>query len=74
MSQVPTPIELLELDIDTRIADLWQEMAEVEEWSVEAVSAFMRAAYGKGYTDALVEGATGKLCTDHGYKVPSKRR
>ena len=36
-------------------------------------SAFMRAAYGKGYCDALTEDAPGALCLDHGYEVPRRR-
>jgi hypothetical protein len=33
----------------------------------------MRAAYGKGYCDALTEDAPGALCEEHGYKVPERR-
>jgi hypothetical protein len=33
----------------------------------------MRAAYGKGYCDALTEDAPGSLCLDHGYEVPTRR-
>ena len=32
----------------------------------------MRAAYGKGYCDALTEDAPGSLCADHGYRVPQR--
>ena len=32
-------IELLELDIDLRLTDLWREAAEVDEWSLEVVAA-----------------------------------
>ena len=55
MASDPTRIELLELDIDVRLADLWAEASEVGEWNLEVVAAFMRAAYGKGYCDALTE-------------------
>ena len=55
-------IDLLELDIDLRLADLWREAAEVDEWNLEVVAAFMRAAYGKGYCDALTEETPGALC------------
>ena len=34
----------------------------IGEWSLEVVAAFMRAAYGKGYCDALTEDAPGSLC------------
>jgi len=66
----PTRIELLELDIDLRLADLWQEAAEVDNWSLDVVAAFLRAAYGKGYCEALTEDSPGSLCADHGYRVP----
>jgi hypothetical protein len=73
MANGPSRIDLLELDIDLRLADLWREAAEIEEWSIEVVAAFMRAAYGKGYCDALTEDAPGSLCVDHGYRVPGRR-
>ena len=74
MRKRPSRIELLELDIDLRLADLWGEASEVSEWSLEVVAAFMRAAYGKGYCDALTEDAPGTLCRDHGYKIPARNR
>ena len=70
----PTRIDLLELDIDLRLADLWREAADVNEWNLEVVSAFMRAAYGKGYCDAFTEDSPGSLCHDHGYEIPGQRR
>ncbi len=69
----PTRIDLLELDIDLRLTDLWREAGEVAEWNLEVVSAFMRAAYGKGYCDALTEDDPGSLCHDHGYRIPGRR-
>ena len=73
MSSSPTRIDLLELDIDLRLADLWREASGISEWSLDVVAAFMRAAYGKGYCDALTEDAPGSLCLDHGYEVPHRR-
>ena len=73
MANGPSRIDLLELDIDLRLADLWREAAEIDDWSIEVVAAFMRAAYGKGYCDALTEDAPGSLCVDHGYRVPGRR-
>lgn len=69
----PGRVELLELDIDIRLADLWKEMDDVAEWDLVSVAIFMRAAYGKGYSDALKDdtaGNRGELCSDHGYKIP----
>src|SRR5258705_257158 len=72
MLKKPSRIDLLELDIDLRLADLWREAGEISEWNLEVVAAFMRAAYGKGYCDALTEEAPGSLCHDHGYRVPGR--
>ena len=73
MQKTPTRIDLLELDIDLRLADLWREAADIGEWNLEVVAAFMRAAYGKGYCDALTEDAPGSLCHEHGYRIPERR-
>ena len=74
MAKRPTRIELLELDIDLRLSDLWSEACGVSEWNLEVVSAFLRAAYGKGYCDALTEERPGSLCQEHGYRVPARRQ
>jgi hypothetical protein len=73
MAKRPSRIDLLELDIDMRLMDLWREAGDVSEWSLEIVAAFMRAAYGKGYCDALTEDQPGSLCEEHGYRIPSRR-
>src|SRR6476469_1680086 len=73
MAKHPTRIDLLELDIDLRLADLWREASEIDDWNIEVVAAFMRAAYGKGYCDALTEDSPGSLCEEHGYRVPMRR-
>jgi hypothetical protein len=73
MAKRPTRIELLELDIDLRLSDLWREAAEIGEWNLEVVAAFIRAAYGKGYCDALTEDSPGRLCEEHGYRIPSRQ-
>jgi len=69
----PSRIDLLELDIDLRLVDLWREAADVSDWSLEIVAAFIRAAYGKGYCDALTEESPGFLCLGHGYRMPDRR-
>jgi hypothetical protein len=68
----PTRIDLLELDIDLRLTDLWREAVDVTDWNLEVVAAFIRAAYGKGYCDALTEESPGALCLDHGYRMPER--
>jgi hypothetical protein len=73
MKPRPSRIDLLELDIDLRLTDLWREAADVSEWNLEVAAAFMRAAYGKGYCDALTEENPGALCDEHGYRVPGRR-
>jgi hypothetical protein len=72
-SRRPTRIDLLELDIDVRLADLWREATEITDWNLDVMAAFIRAAYGKGYCDALTEDAPGSLCHDHGYRIPDRR-
>lgn len=37
------------------------------------VATFMRAAYGKGYMDALAEAKPGEMLSEHGYKVPKRK-
>jgi len=73
MNEQPTRVDLLELDIDLRLADLWREACDVSEWNLDVVAAIMRAAYGKGYCDALTEDSPGALCQEHGYRVPDRR-
>ena len=72
MTARPSRLDLLELDIDLRLADLWREADEISDLSLEVLAAFMRAAYGKGYCDALTEEAPGSLCAEHGYRVPGR--
>ena len=73
MPRRPSRIELLELDIDLRLTDLWVEASDLDNWNLEVVAALMRAAYGKGYCDALTEDEPGSLCRDHGYVVPDRK-
>ena len=73
VAKQPSRIDLLELDIDLRLTDLWREACEISEWNLDVVAAFMRAAYGKGYCDALTEESPGSLCHEHGYRVPPRR-
>jgi hypothetical protein len=73
VSSAPTRIDLLELDIDLRLSDLWREALDVSDWNLEVVAAFIRAAYGKGYCDALTEESPGALCLEHGYRMPERR-
>jgi hypothetical protein len=73
MAKHPSRIELLELDIDLRLTDLWREAADISEWNLEVAAAFMRAAFGKGYCDALTESSPGSLCLEHGYRIPDRR-
>ena len=42
MAKRPTRIDLLELDIDLRLTDLWREAAEIGEWNLDVVAAFIR--------------------------------
>ena len=70
----PSQVELTELDIDVRVAGLWAEMHDVDEWTLEIAATFCRAAYAQGYVDALAEPEIGSLLTDNGYAVPVRTR
>jgi hypothetical protein len=72
MGKGPSRIDLLELDIDLRLTDLWREASSISDWNLEVVAAFIRAAYGKGYCDALTEDSPGSLCHEHGYRIPGR--
>lgn len=58
-------VELLELDVDVRLAALWAELARFDELTLEVVAAFLRAAYAQGYCDVLAEDVPGELCRAH---------
>lgn len=82
MSDKAERLQALEVDVDTRLADLWA-MAWDEDTKIadalededvaRAVGHMVRAAYGRGYCDALEEerqGRRGELATAHGYRAP----
>jgi hypothetical protein len=58
-------VELLQLDVDVRLAGLWAELARFDELTLEVVAAFLRAAYAQGYCDVLAEENPGELCRAH---------
>jgi len=70
----PTPIQLLELDLDVRLLALWLEAWGVEEWDAQVVAPFLRLAYWSGYKDALTEPRRGVLYLHHGESVPPRKR
>jgi hypothetical protein len=71
---IPSRLDLLELDLDTRLHNLWAELADFDErLSHEQVATFIRCAYGEGYRDALTEDVPGSLYRDNGYRVPGRR-
>ena len=72
--QSPSRIDLLELDIDLRLSDLWREAGEITDWNLDVVAAFMRAAYGKGYCDALTEDRRARSATTTATGSPAARR
>lgn len=67
-------LTVLECDIDTRLAALWQEAFAVEDWTLETVGAFLRAAFGAGYVEAMSEPVPGQFVRMHGYRVPKRRQ
>lgn len=76
----PTRIEQLELAVDSRMPELRRELlvqAEGLGWGpadLQVIAAFLRAAYGNGYVDALSEPVRGELCKTMGYRVPKRLR
>jgi hypothetical protein len=58
----------LERNIDANMLDLRDEMFKIpsgESWTYDAIAAFLRAAYGKGYCDALKD--KGQFMISNGY-------
>jgi hypothetical protein len=70
----PSHHDLLGLEIDTRLAALWGELppGRFTDEDLALFAVFLRAAYGKGYADALTD-PHGQLMTDFGYPVPRRR-
>lgn len=73
----------LEADVDARLAELWlmawergtsiAEAMGLSQDLADQVGALLRAAYGRGYCDALIEekkGRRGELAKAHGYLSP----
>lgn len=67
-------MELLELDIDIRIASIISHVLEQQWWQSEEILWWLRLAYSTGYHDSLVEKRRGQLMRDHGFSVPRRRR
>ena len=69
-----------ELDLDIRLAEVWQLAFGVEDtdvddrWDLEMVGIHLRAAYMRGYFDATTEAPKGQLFRDHGYRVPKRQK
>jgi hypothetical protein len=67
----PSSTDLLELDIDARLVEVW-----LEAWKGvdgDKMGSLLRLAYGRGYCDALTEPDRGRLCRDHGLAIPASR-
>lgn len=70
----PSRLELLELDIDTRIALLWEQIGDVGKFDLDVMSKFMRAAYAFGYCDALKAPDPQAWLRSHGYLPPRRTK
>ena len=62
MAKSPSRIDLLELDIDLRLTDLWREAAEISDWNLDVVAAFMRAAFRSSLRASYVVPNLGFRC------------
>lgn len=73
-------LEALNVDIDTRLTELWLELTRPDGYVMEAIggdlqlrsifATALRIAYGRGYIDALNEDGDGRraeLHRTHGY-------
>lgn len=67
---VPARMSRFQLELDTRMLELWQVIDDSDELTLELVACLLRAAYGRGYVDAVSEPDPGALLREHGYKVP----
>lgn len=71
----PNNYDSLSVDIDLRLRWLWDTVLEIldanDGLTLEQVGAFIRAAYGQGWSDALND-PHGKLAADNGFRVPPK--
>jgi hypothetical protein len=74
MALEPTGEDLLNLDLDARLADLWVLIWRIDASADEILAAALRMAYGMGYRDALIEQPRAKLYLDHGYRPPDAER
>jgi len=65
-------VDQLEVDIDTRILWILRQIFDKDDiFDLDFVCAIVRAAYGQGYMDALIE-PHGKLPLDTGFRVPER--
>jgi hypothetical protein len=65
----------LELELDIRLASIWNLTDDFEEWDLEKVAQFMRASYAQGYVHALTEEEGGTLLDDApGYRITGRKR
>ena len=74
--------ESLKVDVDTRLLDIWEVLWEPghladtlreDEGLATVIGSGLRAAYVRGYLDALQEesqGRRGELAREHGYREP----
>jgi hypothetical protein len=65
-------MQRLELDVDLRLTQIWEQAAKVDEWTLERVAVFMRACYGRGYGDAHTEEIAAQLYRDNEMPVPGR--
>lgn len=69
----PTALDLLELDLDSRLLVLWFQAWDVGTWDLEILAPFLRVAYWTGYMEALTEKQRGRLLRDHGQQIPPRK-
>ena len=72
--QAPTRIDLLELDIDLRLADLWREAADIDRVEPRGGRRVHARRVRQGVLRRADRGRPGSLCEEHGYRIPAAQR
>lgn len=69
-----TALDRLELDIDSRMVDLWEQLDKfLPDHCVHPVAICLRVAYTRGYEEALLDPEPGEFFVRHGYPTPERR-
>ena len=71
MAKAPTRIDLLELDIDLRLADLWREAPRSPSGTSRSWPRSCAPPTARATATRSPRTIPGSLCHDHGYRIPA---